>query len=264
MIRTGLLDEMDQAKLPNLKNIDPNYMDKSFDPGNKYTVPYMAGTDAIAVNTETVDNVPTSWADLWKPEYAGRMVFIDDSRVIIGMTLMTLGYSPNTTDPAELEEAKAKLQELIPNVKLFDSDSPKTALIAGDVDLGVVWTGEAFEAHENNEAIEYVYPSEGAFFWQDNWAMPKGAPHPDAAYAWINYTLQGNIFWMVLQDFPYINPNKAALEFAKTEHPDLYSAYMDSPITNTPADVIQKSVLIEDVGEALPLYDEIWIEVKGE
>ena len=91
MIRQDLLQELDHAKLPVLKNFDPNYLDFEFDPGNKYTIPYQAGTDAIVVNTDTVENVPQSWEDLWKPEYAGRMVFLDDSRAVIGLTLLTLG-----------------------------------------------------------------------------------------------------------------------------------------------------------------------------
>jgi spermidine/putrescine-binding protein len=207
--------------------------------------------------------VPTSWADLWKPEYAGKMVFLDDSRAVIGLTLLTLGYDVNTKNPAELDEAKAKLAELVPNIKLFDSDSPKTALIAGDVDLGMTWTGEAFLAQNEKPSIQYVYPTEGAIIWQDNWAMPKEAPHADAAYAWLNYTNQGNIFWMMLRDFPFTNPNQAALDFAKTDHKDLYDAYMASPITNTPVEAIKNSHRIDDVGEALPLYDQIWTEVKG-
>lgn len=263
MIREGLIQEIDLTQLPNLKNIDGGYLDLPFDPGNKYSIPYLAGTDAIVYNSATVENPPTSWADLWNPEYAGRMVFLDDSRVTIGMTLLTLGYDFNSTNEAELREAQAKLEELIPNVKLFDSDSPKTALIAGDVDLGIVWTGEAFLAREEIPTIEYVYPSEGAILWQDNWVVPVGASHTDAAYAWLNYLMQGNVFWMVLDGFPYANPNTAALEFARVNHPDIYKAYAESPITNPPPEAIANAVVIEDVGEALPLYDEIWTEVKG-
>lgn len=263
MIRQGLLQELDQAKLPAMKNFDPNYLNLSFDLGNKYTIPYQAGTDAIVVNTDAVETVPQSWADLWNPEYAGRMVFLDDSRATIGMVLLTLGYDVNTTDPKQLEEAKNKLAEVVLNVKLFDSDSPKTALIAGDVDLGMTWTGEALLAQQENPAIQYVYPSEGAILWQDNWAMLKDAPHADAAYAWLNYTMQGDIFWMMLRDFPYTNPNAAALDYAKTSETDLYDTYMNSPITNTPVDAIQNGHRIEDVGDATPLYDNIWVEVKG-
>jgi spermidine/putrescine-binding protein len=264
MIRQGLLQELDQSKLPNMKNMDEGWMNQEFDPGNKYSVPYLAGTDAIVVNTDAVENVPDSWADLWDPEYAGRMVFLDDSRAVIGLTLLTLGYDPNTTDPAQLEEAKNKLAELVPNIKLFDSDSPKTALIAGDVDLGMTWTFEALAAQQENPAIQYVYPSEGAILWQDNWVMLKDAAHADAAYAWLNYIMQGDVFWLTLVDYTYTNPNKAALEFAKANHPDVYSAYADSPITNPPAEAIAKGHGIQDVGEATPLYDEIWVEVKGE
>jgi spermidine/putrescine-binding protein len=263
MIRQGLLQELDHAKLPALKNFDPNYLNFPFDPGNKYTIPYQAGTDAIVYNADAVSNPPKSWADLWKPEYAGKMIFLDDSRAVIGATLLTLGYDVNTKDPAQLEEAKKKLAELVPNVKAFDSDSPKTALIAGDVDLGMTWTGEAFLAQQEKPSIQYVYPTEGAIVWQDNWAMPKDAPHADAAYAWLNYTNQGNIFWMMLRDFPYSNPNKAALDYAKTTQADIYKAYMDSPITNTPADAIKNGHRIDDVGDALPIYDQIWTEVKG-
>lgn len=263
MIRQGLLQELDMTQLPVMENFDPSYLDSSFDPGNKYSLPYQAGTDAIVVNTDAVENVPQSWADLWNEEYAGRMVFLDDSRATIGMVLLTLGYDVNTTDPAELEEAKNKLAELVPNVKLFDSDSPKTALIAGDVDLGMTWTAEALIAQQENPAIEYIYPTEGAILWQDNWVMLVDAPHADAAYAWLNYTNQGNIFWMMLRDFPYTNPNTAALEYAEANEPDLYETYMSSPITNTPPEAVANGHRIEDVGEATPLYDNIWVEVKG-
>ena len=263
MVRQNLLQELDHAKMPNMKNFDPNWMNKSFDPGNKYSVPYLAGTDAIVVNTETVKDIPQSWADLWKPEYAGKMIFLDDSRAVIGLTLLTLGYDVNTKDPAQLEEAKAKLAELIPSIKVFDSDSPKTALIAGDVDLGMTWTFEALAAQQEKPSIQYVYPTEGAILWQDNWVMLDGAAHPDAAYAWLNYTMQGDVFWLTLRDYTYTNPNVAALEYAKTAQPEVYKAYADSPITNPPAEAIANGHGIEDVGDATPLYDNLWVEVKG-
>ncbi|MEW5829075.1 MAG: spermidine/putrescine ABC transporter substrate-binding protein [Chloroflexota bacterium] len=262
MIRQGLLQKLDQTKLP-MASFNPNYLNLSFDPGNEYTIPYQAGADAIIYNADTVATPPTSYADLWNPDYAGRMVFLDDSRVIIGMTLLTLGYDVNTKDPAQLEEAKNKLAELVPGVKLFDSDSPKTALIAGDVDLGITWTGEAFTANQENPAFTFVYPTEGTILWQDNWAMPTGAPHADAAYAWISYTMQGNMFWLMLRDFPYINPSQAALDYAKDNQTELFDAYMNSTITNMPAEAIAAGHYIEDVGDATPLYDQIWTEIKG-
>ena len=263
MIRQKLLQELDHSKLPLIGNMVPSSMNQPFDPGNKYTVPYLSGTDAIVYNADTVKTVPTSWADLWRPEYAHRMVFLDDSRSVIGLTLLSLGYDVNTKNPVELEQAKVKLKELVPNIKLFDSDSPKTALIAGDVDLGMTWTFEALAAQKEKPSIQYVYPKEGAIIWQDNWAMPVSAPHPDAAYAWLSYIMQGDVFWLTLRDFAYTNPNQAALDYAKVNQVDIYNAYINSPITNTPPEEIAKAHRIDDVGEALPLYDQIWTEVKG-
>lgn len=277
MIRQNLLQKLDKSRLPVLEGFDPSYLDQPFDPGNEYTIPYQAGTDAIVVNTDVVKELPKSWADLWNPAYEGRMVSIDDSRAIIGLTLLTLGYDLNSTDPAQLAEAKTKLAELMPNIKLFDSDSPKTALIGGDVDLGIVWTGEAFLAQQENPAIQFIYPSEGAIVWQDNYAIPVDAPHLDAAYAWLNYSLQPDIFWLMLRDFPFTNPSTAALEYAKgnnmavedlngeaTTLGALHEAYMNSNITNTPKEALNAGHRIQDVGDALPIYDQIWTEVKGE
>ena len=263
MVREELLQELDHEKLPVLKNFDQNYLDLEFDHGNKFSVPYQAGTTAIVVNTDAVGTIPQSWADLWNEEYAGRMVFLDDSRATIGMTLLTLGYDVNSTDPDQLQEAENKLAGLVPSIMLFDSDSPKTSLVSGIADLGMTWTAEALLAQQENPAIQYIYPSEGAILWQDNWAMLKDASHTDAAYAWINYTMQGDIFWMMLRDFPYTNPNTAALEYAKANKPELYDLYTSSPITNTPAGVVRNGHRISDVGEAVQLYDDIWARLLG-
>ena len=263
MIRTGLLQKVDAAKLPNLKNIAAQFLPMHGDPSGEYAVPYMAGTQAIVVNTATVDQKPTSWADLWNPAYADRMVFVDDPRVTIGLTLLSEGKDPNTTDPAELAAIKPKVAELVNNIRIFDSDSPKSALIAGDADLGMVWTAEAELANRELGTIEYVYPSEGQFNFQDGYVMLANAPHADAAYAFLNYTLQGDIFWKMLEEFPYTMPNQAALDYAKANQPELYDAYMNSPITNTPPEVWDKGHWVEDIGEATPLYEQMWTEIKG-
>jgi spermidine/putrescine-binding protein len=260
-----------------MATMDPNYLNLPFDPNNEYTIPYQAGTDAIVYNADKVKDAPRAYADLWKPENiaAKRMITLDDSRAVIGATLLTLGYNVNTTDEKQLAEAKAKLSELAKGIKLYDSDSPKSALIAGDVDQGIVWTGEVELASRENPAIKYVYPAEGAIVWQDNYAMPKDAPHPDAAYAWLNYTMQPDLFYLMLRDFPFTMPSKGALDFARNSNlkvkdaegkeiavSDLYKIYTASPITNTPPEELKKGHRIEDVGDATPLYDQIWTEIK--
>lgn len=263
LIRESLIQELDASRLPNTGNLDPGLI-AVFGDRTRYVVPYQLGTQAIVYNRETVANPPTSWADLWNPEYAGRIVAVDDSRVIIGMTLLTLGYSVNATDPGELEEAKAKLLELMPSIRVFDSDSPRTPLVAGDTDIGIVWNGEAYLAAQENEAFVYVFPSEGVITFYDGMAIAADAPHADAAYAWLNYLLQGDVFWLTLVDYPYTNPNHAALDYAKNNLPEIYEAYINSPTTNTPAEIFAAGHDVKDLGETLLLYDRLWTEVKGE
>ncbi len=261
LIREGILSKLDQSKLPNKKNLNADLI-KAYGDTVNYLVPYQMGTQAIVYNSETVTNPPTSWADLWNPEYKGRIVAVDDNRVIIGMALLTLGYDVNSTDPAQLEEAKQKLIELMPNIRVFDSDSPKTPLVAGDVDLGIVWNGEAFLAQQENPAFKYAFPKEGSITFFDGMGIPVNAPHPDISYAWFNYLMQADVFWLTLVDYPYTNPNQAALDFAKANHKDVYDAYINSPITNTPPDIFVKGHTVEDLGSALSLYDQIWTEIK--
>jgi len=261
LIREKLLQKLDASKLPNSKNLDAGLVSAYGDTVD-YVVPYQMGTQAIVYNSETVINPPKSWADLWNPEYKGRIVSVDDSRVVIGMALLTLGYDVNSTDESQLKEAEQKLRELMPNIRVFDSDSPKTPLLAGDVDLGIVWNGEAFLAQQENAAFEYVFPEEGSIIFYDGMSIPVNAPHPDISYAWFNYLMQGDVFWLTLVDYPYTNPNQAALEFAKANHAKVYEAYMASPVTNTPADVFAKGHDVQDLGSALPLYDELWTSIK--
>jgi spermidine/putrescine-binding protein len=261
LIREEIMQKLDESKLPNLKNLDPGLAAAYGDTIN-YVVPYQMGTQAIVYNSDTVENPPTSWQDLWSPEYENRIVSIDDSRVIIGAALLTLGYSVNSTDENELQEAKQKLLELMPNIRVFDSDSPKSPLLAGEVDLGIVWNGEAFLVQQENPAFKYVFPEEGSIIFYDGMGITANAPHPDISYAWLNYLIQGDVFWLVLIEQPYTNPNAAALEFAKENHTEAYDAYMVSNITNTPADIFAKSHEVEDLGEALLLYDQIWTEIK--
>lgn len=264
MAEQGMLEELDHEQIPNFANIGEEFKNQAFDPDNKYSVPYQWGTVGLVVDTSKVNRPITKWADLWDPAFEGRVVLLDDSREVLGMVLTTLGYDKNSTDPAQLEEARARLVELLPNVRLFDSDSPKTALLAGEVWLGQTWNGEAAIAHSENPAIAYICPEEGCGIWYDNLAIPAGAPHPDAAHAFINYVLSPEASILITEEFPYSNPNKAALELMKTENPELYEAYMSFPATNPELEDIQNAHPVIDVGEATPLWDRIWTEVKGE
>lgn len=262
LTKQGLLEEIDLSKIPNFKNIAEELKNPYFDPGNKYSVPYQWGTAALAINTEKVTRPITKWADIWSPEFEQQIVLLDDEREVLGMVLMTLGYDRNSTDPAQLEEAKQRFMELMPNIRLFDSDSPKTALLAGEVSLGLVWNGEAAIAYSENPAIAYICPEEGCSIWYDNLAIPKSAPHVANAHLFIDYVLRPEVSLLITAEFPYSNPNAAALELLKTQDPAAYEAYMGYEATNPPLDWLPRMHPVMDVGEATILWDRIWTEVK--
>ena len=228
----GLLLPLDKKQLPNLKNIGAQFFNQSFDPDNSYSVPYMWGSTSIAVNTEmlgtdTVKNL----ADLWKPELQGRLLLPNDSREVIGIGLKVLGYPINDSDPAHLEQAFLKMKELMPSVRTFDSDSPKQALLAGEVAAGVVWNGEAFIANGENPAIAYLYPQEGFSLWLDSFAIPKGAANIAEAHLFLDYILRPEVAAAISEEMGYSSPNAAALEHLPEEirsNPIVYPAEADA------------------------------------
>ena len=168
LIAQDKLEALDKEKLTNLSNIDPAYLDESYDPGNVYSVPYEGGVACIAVNTSKVDKEITSYADLFDPSLKGQLVVLDDYRAVIGMTERSMDLSMNETDPDTLTQVEEKLLTLKDNVKLYDSDSPKSALISGDCTVGMVWSAEAALAMDENPDIQIVYPTEGAYVFLDN------------------------------------------------------------------------------------------------
>ena len=264
MIAQDMLDKMDMGKIPNFANIDSRFKNPPFDPGNLYTVPYQWGTTGILYDPAVVPFEPTRWADLWDPAFANRLVALDDEREIIGVALHVLGYDMNSTDAQQLEAAKQKLLELMPNIRLFDSDSPESAILSGEAWAGIVWNGNASLGYAENPALKYICPEEGCTIWYDNLAIPKGAPHQKAALQFIDYVLSPEASVLISMEFPYSNPNAAALEYLKISDPALYECYMSFAGTNPPQDFLDKTTLIVDVGEATTIYDRIWTEIKGE
>jgi spermidine/putrescine-binding protein len=264
MIHQDMLAPLEMSQIPNFVNIATEFTNPSFDPGNLYTVPYQWGTTGLLYDPAVVPFAPTKWADLWDPAFSNRLVALDDEREIIGVALQVLGYDKNTLDAQQLEEARQKLVELMPNIRLFDSDSPESAILSGETWAGIVWNGNASLGYAENPDLVYICPEEGCGIWFDNLAVVKDAPHLDNAMQFINYVLSPEASMLISIEFPYSNPNAAGLEYMKTADPALYETYMSFAGTNPPAVFLEKATPIIDVGEATTIYDRIWTELKGE
>lgn len=253
MIREKMLAPLDYTKLTLLKNIDPEYLKLPHDPEQRYTVPWMVGTVGLVVNTENVKTPVQGYADLFKPEHAGRIVALNDNREMVTWALLTLGRDPNQVTPQAMEAVKPLLAKWIPLVKLFDSDSPKTALLNGDVDLGVVWSGEGALLWNENKKFTYVLPKEGAHRFVDVLAVPATAKNKEAAHAFIQYILRPEVSRLVSELFPYTNPNHEARKLLTPEQLANPASYPPTvPLTS-----------FKDIGKAATLIDQVVTDLKN-
>lgn len=210
LIKADQLQALDAAKLSNLGNILPEYAGMPHDPESKFTVPYMIGTVGIVVNTDKVKEPVTGYGDLFSGKYSGRIVVVDDGRELATAALYTLGKDLNDFSPANLDAVRPVLAGWLKQIKLFDSDSPKTALLGGDADLGLVWGGEAAILWNEDKKFQYVLPKEGAHMFVDLLAIPKRARNVENAHLFINYLLRPEVSKLISNEFPYTNPNGPA------------------------------------------------------
>ncbi len=265
MIELGMLAELDHSKLENIGNLDPTFTDPPYDPGLAHCVPYFWGTTGIGFNWNDWEEAPASWEYLFIPENAaqfeGRISMLDDMREVLGAALIYLGYSPNTTDEAELEEAKQVILAIKPYIAAFDSDTYEDNMVTGDIALVHGWSGDVFTAQVEDENIDYVIPEEGAVKWTDNLCITADAAADpqrlEMAYQWIDFLNRPEIAAMNTNYVWYASPNAAAEEFIDPEILGYEAVYPSE-------EVFAKLQWLENVGEATELYSRIWTEISTE
>lgn len=262
MISEGMLMELDFNIISNISNMSPLNINQYLDPEQKYTVPYFWGTSGFVVDTNVVTEYEPSWSMMFDPNspYCGQISMLDDQRETIGAALMYLGYPLNSTDPAQLEEAKNLLIEQSKCIKAYDSQTNDDLIISGETVLGHIWTGDAILAglpdYGGRDGIVYVIPQEGCVIWQDNLAIPVNAPNAYTAMVFINYLNYPEIAAQNADFVGYGTPNEAAKEFMDPEMLANEGIY-------PPPEVEARLQWLEDVGDALQLYDRIWTEFKA-
>jgi spermidine/putrescine-binding protein len=263
MIELGMLAELDHSRLENFGNLDPTFTDPPYDPGLGHCVPYFWGTTGIGFNWNDWEEAPNSWEYLFNPENAaqfeGRISMLDDMREVLGAALIYLGYSPNTTNEAELEEAKDVILAVKPYIAAFDSDTYEDNMVTGDISLVHGWSGDVFTAQVEDENIDYVIPQEGAVKWTDNLCITADAAEDpgrlELAYQWIDFLNRPDIAAMNTNYVWYASPNSAAEEMIDPEILSYEAVY-------PPEDVFAKLQWLENVGDATELYSRIWTEIS--
>jgi spermidine/putrescine transport system substrate-binding protein len=210
LIQSKGLAVLDAARIPNLRHLDPQFRGLPHDPEGKFSVPWMAGTVGIVVNTEAVKEPIRTWADVFAGKYRGRIVAVNDQREMVAWALASLGMPITKIDNDSLARTEPVLRQWLPQIAIFDSDSPHTALLDGRAVIGIVWSGEAALLWQRDHKFQYVLPREGAHMFLDSLAIPVGAPHQNAAEDFINYILEPEVSVWISEEYPYTNPNLAA------------------------------------------------------
>ncbi|OME82156.1 spermidine/putrescine ABC transporter substrate-binding protein [Paenibacillus sp. FSL A5-0031] len=257
MKEDGLLLKLDHSKLPNLKYIDPRFMNLSFDPDNAYSIPYFWGTVGIVFNPELVGDLTfSSWNDLWDKSLRNQILLLDGAREVMGMGLNSLGYSLNDTEEAHLQEAKAKLLQMTPNVKAIVGDEIKMLLANEEAAVGLVWSGDASEIMDENDKLDYIVPEEGSNLWFDNMVIPKTAKNIEGAHQFINFMLDPEVAAQNAEYVGYSTPNEAALALLPEEIASDERFYPDEELT-------ERLEVYDNLGKRmLAHYNELFLEFK--
>lgn len=260
LMEEDLLQELDYSGIPNIDNMDKRYLElaEGFDPGNKYAVPHTWGSMGILYDTNVIpEGEITSWNDLWKSKYKGRIVMPDSMRDTLGIALKAKGYSLNTTNKAEISDAADYLMQQKPLVYKYANDSARDLILGGACDIAVVWNGEVLYTQEENPDLTYVIPKEGSEHFTDAWAMPAAAKHKDAGLAWINFMLEKQVAEVNFEYLTYSIPNVSVIEMNKDNPANMGVLFPED-------DVLTKCEALKNLGsEVDDMYTEFWKKFKS-
>jgi len=247
----NLIAPLNRSYLSNIGNLAPLFADPVWDPGTEYSVPWGWGTTGIAYRKDRLPSAPDSWGVFLDPTYRGKMTMLDDARDVIGCFLRYRGHSINSVDPAQLAEAKQDALAAKPNLRAYASAPVKPQLIAGDIWLAQMWSGDAAQAMAEQPEIGFVVPKEGSMIFADALVVLRTAPNPRAAHAFLDYVLRPEVAAAVADATGYGTPNQAAQSLARYPRP-----------YPSPAE-LERLEYQRDLGAGVELWDRIWTEIKA-
>ena len=269
LVKQGKLAPLDPANVPNLKNIADDMRGLPHDPDFKHCAPYMASTTGIVVNTDRIKDPIRGFKDVFQEKHKGRIVVVNDAREMVSWAFATLGIGANDVTQETLAKARPVLAEWVKLVKVFDSDSPKTAMLSGDVDIGVVWSGEAAILYEQDRKYTFVMPEEGAHLAMDYLCVPKTAKNKAGAEKFIDYVLRPEVSKLISDKFPYTNPNAPARKLLTdaqranpASYPTLWFGSAEQVVTGMP-DRSKRGDGFRDIGKISTEVDRLVTDLKS-
>ncbi|NET35589.1 MAG: spermidine/putrescine ABC transporter substrate-binding protein [Cyanothece sp. SIO1E1] len=258
MIDMDLLSQLDKSQLVGTDQLLEKWQNPLYDPENTHSIPFSWGTTGLLYNSAKLKKAPKDWGYLWEEQksLAKRITLLEDVRETMGAVLRSLDYSYNSTNPTEIEAAYKKLVELKPAIASFKSFGWQDQLLGGDLLLVMSYSTDAISVTRENADFEYVIPASGSSVWTDTLVIPKSAPNPEAAYAWINFILEPEISAQAVERLFFATPNSAAFDLLPKplqENDDLFP----------PPEVLAKCEGIAPLGAATDVYDRYWTELTS-
>lgn len=254
-IEQDFIQPLDLSLIPNAVNLAAEWVDPGYDPGNKYSMPYMWWTTGVAYDTAQIEDELTSWSALWDERWKGKMAMLDDVREVFAAALIRLGYDINTTDDAQLDEALALLQQQKPLLRTYTTDDIGV-LSTGDVWVMHAWGADVYQVQEERDTVVYYIPEEGGVRGSDTMVLLANAPHPVAANLFIDFMLDAQIAAANTNYIGYMGPNEAAKEF-------IDPAILEDPTVNPDSALVAKLQEILDLGEDEVKYTERYTKLRS-
>ena len=258
LIKNGLLAPLRKENIPNMKNLDPKFSNREYDPGNKYTAPYQWGTVGLYIRKKPGETIDETWGLIFDPKKSiGSFLMIDDSRAAVGAALKYKGYSLNTTDKKQMKEARDVLIDAKKRSLGFEGGvGIKNKVLAKVCKVGMVYNGDAVRGMKEDTETYFFVPREGSEIWLDNMAIPSKAPNRDMAEKFINYILDAKIGAQLSNFNQYATPNLAAREFINPADLKNIAIY--------PSEEQLKTLeFVKDLGAKTGWYDELWTAIKS-
>ena len=257
MRHQNMLEPLDKTQLSHWKNLNPEFLHSAYDLKSQYSTPFSWGITGIFLHTHYFAKTEvTQWSDFWKTEYVNKLMLLDDAREVFSMALLALGYSVNDTHPEHIKAAYNKLKKLMPNVKVFTSETAIPIMIDEDATIGMAWNGDVYKASLENSQLQFIFPQDGFVIWVDNLAIPKGAPHKENAHRFINFMLRTDIAKAITLYNNYATTNLSAQRLLPSE-------IKDNPVIYPPPALMHRGTIQMDVGDkALALYEKYWEALK--
>lgn len=256
MADQGLVQPLDAAKIPNLKNIDPDALAKVADKKMEHAVPYAISYTVLAYRKDKVKDPQPTWAMLERKDCHKKICLLNDMRETLGAALKFLGHSINTRDDKELAAARDVVIGWKKHIAKFDNEQYKSAVDSGEFVLVQGYSGDLFQVVSENDKVGILMPKEGITQSCDELIIPKGAPNPELAYKWINFVLDAEVAAENMEWMGYLMPNTAGLKKVSKE-------FLDNPAVAIPEALKAKCEVIEDMGDDLAKYTKAWDEVKA-